>query len=799
MRKFYKLLLIALVPLIASCDNGAVPSSNPSEDPEDDPTPTEYWPSSAISTFLSEKNITASIPGISISDSNDLLSVNKEVEDEIEYLSININDDRSIEYKNILISNSYSLNNEYYYDSNEVVALKVTYEDITNISIYDAKDLSVTPPLPEDDTETVTYKIEDLFGKDSQKIITKTSEEGITFTASVGSGTQNPASTKTGDGNVSLYVGNTFTITGRVFTEITLNFESSPSIESDDTITFISDNVVNWKNRKTIFTITALKTSRLVSVTCKFIKHNDDPIPQELKTIAEVYEIAKTIEYSPNEKGWYLSNKEVIVRIEAVDAIDSVSTAGLYGNARGKTLVVDETGYIICSSGVSNDSPISFYQRVKDYIKQGRTQYEVYGHIAFFNGVVEINVDSYKYIADLVINKNYELLKDLTFTSSNDFVEDVLDNVVTNDKGYGVKNIVKFTGLTYFNKYNEKAGSYYFLDQDGMIVPVYSLLDKDGASLIKGNCYDIYGYETLYLDRPSLRILDVSKSNHEPVEFNFDENVTEINSVANFYNIGQSKNDSYRKSELTVYKADLYVSTYGADKYTVNTTYIYDSYSHEYTTGSTQVNSASLKSLGIFNEDLDYKQLFLNFIINTAESVEEVESKKVTLYFTLARLDTVDKSNYWRINVFEDLVFSIDYYKASKMNIKFDVNESGVTCTREDGVYQTWSKGNLSVTNSTTDEGIIKRDTEFLKVVNDTALTIAFDKDIVGFTIYKSSFSSLDYVLGSSEIRAYRQYSDFVEILLKTPTKNIEFTYIGVAGSSNYLKITSMEIRYNAN
>lgn len=667
----------------------------------------------------------------------------------------------------------------------------VSYENVSTTFNIEVKNRPIT--YKEVD---VSLDLPSLIGNEEFNEFSRTYSE-IVFTFSKGSGSNKPKSDKSNGGFIALYTGNTLTISGKLLKSISFDYVGGKTgeIVSDCGEISISSTTFSWSGENNSVVLTANAQVRFKTINITYLqKEGVNPEFEGVQTIKEVLDAAKLIEYTPNNSGWYLSDVSVSVLVEAIDAIDSVSTGKEYdGNARGKVLVCDETGTIICSSSTSTNNPISFYHRVKEYIKAGTTQYLVEGHIAFFNGVTEIKVDNYEYQEDLVISKNYESYVDKTYTKSEEFVNDVISNVAKNYAGYGVGGVVKMSGLTYLNKYNS-AGSYLFIDQEGNLVPVYSLLDKDRSLLQEGKCYDIIGLESAYKYRPSLRILKASLSSLDATSFDFRNNVTEVTNLQDFYNIGMGENEAYVRSELTVYKADVYVSSYADDKYTFNTQAYYIGGS--YTTGNSQTNAASLYSLGIFNEDLDYKQTFLDYLLENCKSIEDLANVKLTLYFTLAYLDIVDGKNMWRVNVFEDLVNGLDYYDSSEASMIFDTSKS--TCDREDGIYQTWSNINNSivVTNESTDTATVSRKTDYLKIVDGTKLTITFDSDIIAFTLYTGTYSSIaSFGAFSGNIKAYEQRKDHTTVFLKEKSKTIVIDTLGVSGAT-YLKVDSITINY---
>lgn len=686
----------------------------------------------------------------------------------------------------ILIDSGYNIGVCFYYKNDEC-----------HIEFYAYSDLVVVPP-EEDPGEEGEDKELDFPLQNAGYIAKETNLDGKAYTFNqdftfsfAKNGSTTPKSEKSN--YVALYTNNSLTISSKYKIKKVEFTNQSSSYFGDLSVDGVTLNKTNsittWTGEAKSITFTALAQYRFNNVKIYYFEHTE-PVIEGLKTIKEVLDFAKDIEYTPTN-GWYLTNNTVTVKVKAIDAIDSVTTSGLDANARGKVLCVDETGCIVISSGVSKSNPIDFYQRVKDYIKAGTTTYVVTGKIAFFNDVVEIKVDSYQYDPDLVINYDLE-----EFSTSGITTSELLMNhckaIKTNKDGYGVGKIIKMASLTYFNKYND-AGSYYFLDQDGKLVPIYSLLDKDRSSLEVGKVYDIIGFESLYKGRPSLRILEVSLNfSSEPASFDFAEAVSRDNTKY-FYSVNKdnaSYIDEFYSSVVTVYKMDVYVSSYAYDKFTFNNSYY--EYNKSFTTGNSQVAAAQHYSLGVFNEDLEYKQLFTDFDLANAKSKEEADNLQLTLYFTLAFLDTVDGKKMWRVNVFEDLVFGLDYYESETQNIDF----TSMTPSH-DSDKQWYQEGDLKVTNSSTELNKYSYSVYYLKVVDGTSLTIEFNKPIIAFTIYHKTYS---YIAGVGElaITSYRQFKDHTVFLLSEPTTNIYIDDFAIGASRNnaYLGIDSITVNY---
>ena len=630
--------------------------------------------------------------------------------------------------------------------------------------------------------------------------------QGDYFTFSFAkNGGNTPLSSKDSGGYIALYDQNSMTITSlRNIVEVKLTLK-----DKINTFTVnvghveVNNSIATWEGESKSITFTSVNQNRFNHIEIKYVNEDKpEPIIGEKCTIKEVLDIASDIEYLPNDAGWYCSEYTVTVDILAIDAIDSSASSASEGydpNARGKVLAIDDTGYMLFSSGTETSPSLSFFQKVKKYLKSGTTTYTVTGKIAFLNDVPEVKVEAATYKENLTFSHTIDDFKKRTIEGSEAFASETHNETVKlNSKGYGIRDVVEIKGLTYFNVYNKEAGSYLFVDQKGQLIPVFSVLNKDRSSLEKGKCYDIVGLESMYNGRPSFRILSVKLSELTPTEFDFENSTIKLDSLTPIYSISETSSQ-YPLSEFNLYSADVLVSTYydgSKNRYTFNT----DCWviNNKCTTGTSSTDSANKYSLDVFNvEEIDYNQSLINYVINDCSSKEEAEEYRVTLYFTLSRLETVNHKNQWRVNVIEDLIFSLDYYNASEASMTFDASKA--SCERVDGVYQTWSNSNnsLVVSNSSTSEGTIERRVDYLKIKDATKLVITFDKEIIGFTLYKGSYSYITG-LGDLEIEAYKQFAAFFTVKLLEPSKEIVIDpiYIGATGNTDYLKVTSITVKY---
>ena len=659
-KKFlFPVLLTGLV--LSSCGG-----DDPTPTPPEPPTPEVIsFPVDEVEFYLSSRGVQTgsyTIPG-TICELTGVLSIDIDEEDEYPHIKVTLEAISNYQaIYNQLDELHYDLSGDIFVDPNEVIAFEI-WNSVENyytyINVYAYSDLIEVPPEEEEgENKELSFPLQD-----AGYIAKETNLDGKSYTfndftfAFAKNGSNTPISEKSN--YVALYTSNTLTISSK-YEMKKVEFTNQDSAKNgnlsvDGVELTKSSSLTTWTGEAKSITFTALSQYRFSNIKIYYFEH-EEPVIEGVKTIKEVLDFAETITYTPTN-GWYLTNNTVTIKVKAIDAIDSVTTSGLDPQARGKVLCVDETGYIIVSSGVSRSNPIDFYQRVKDYIKAGTTTYVVTGKIAFLNDVVEIKVDSYQYDSSLSIDYDLdEFISSKTVNSSESFMNHC-KNIGTNKNGYGVGEIVRLNGLTYFNKYR-KSGSYYFLDRSGKLVPIYSLLDKDRSSMILGNTYDIIGLESIYNGRPSLRILEVMSSELEPVSYDL-ANAVKKDDTAYFYNVNPSKEaykEEFYNSVTTVYKMDVYVSRYTDNDYTFNVGYHYDGVYKEYTTGNSETDAANYNSLGMSNENLDYNQTFYDYALELAKSEEGIENYKVTIYFTLALLKTVNGKEMWKANVFEDLV-----------------------------------------------------------------------------------------------------------------------------------------------
>ena len=686
MKKLIALILSGL--LLTGCSfkfnntpNGG--NNNPGDnDPGDqggeDPVVTKVFPTEQILAFYEEKGVTGvTIPEYKVNSSLILDYSIKEFE--YSYFELVIQGDISSLYKQAATKLNYSLygsDTSVYKDASNKVVFTVAYKSIGNNTVikyetYDEYAFYMGDIDIEDDgykytaveyTFSVADNMKDYSGQNMDNI-TVTSDQ-INYTFKKESANNAPSVYNKNGWHIRFYANTSITVSSENVTLKRLSFIFLPGYEGtvsadSGSVGYNSDETEYvWTGEANTVKFTADVQIRFTDIDVKGVKcEKIIPSTEGVSTVAQVYESIEGYSYTPNAAGWFLTNSTVKLQVKAIDAIDSKSKSASEGyepNAEGKVLCADATGAILVSSGTTSNNPVSLYHAAKNYMTKGSC-YEITGKIAFLNGVPEVMVTSYKYNSALEVNVNLESLVEKTIDTQEELLSD-LSSTKINSKGYGTNKIVKMTALSYFNKY-KKQGSYLFLDKNSKIIPVYTLEDNARSELAAHDVVDIIGFETLYEGRPSLRVLDVQESTTSTkAEYDFDNSPTNVSNFNEFYQLDASDGDVYKYSGLNVYTAEVYVSQYANDKYTINTNYYYDQAKKCYTTGSSLSNAVSHKSLMLSNESLDYKHLFDGWQIDLCSTVEEVASSKIRIYFTLVEIHTCDSTDYWMVNVIEDKV-----------------------------------------------------------------------------------------------------------------------------------------------
>ena len=273
-----------------------------------------------------------------------------------------------------------------------------------------SEDARYVAPLPVDlakksfplQSSGFIYESTDLVGDKSTY-----SFDNFTFSFNQSTSSYKPACEKSND--IILYASNQLTISSLYEIRKIEFTRYEKKVKDGDLVSNIGSvvkegNITRWTGAGKSIIFTAQAQYRFDNIDIYYVEHAQPTISGE-HTVKEILDFAKDYEYTPSIHGWYITENLVTVKIKAIDALDSVTTSGLDGGARGKVLCVDNTGYIICSSATKGTPP-TLFENVRDYIKAGTTTYEVTGYLAFFNDVVEIKVTSSVYNKDLVITYN---------------------------------------------------------------------------------------------------------------------------------------------------------------------------------------------------------------------------------------------------------------------------------------------------------------------------------------------------------------------------------------------------------
>ena len=656
------LLSLFLLPLVSSC--GQVPPSG-GDDPYIPPE-VNTFPKAEIESFLEDENITFSMFDVNVEESGYL---EYSIDEDSHKFSLLFSGNKVTYLTNLLTSNNFTLKIDCYVDASNKVAASLAYvsaNSVTNMDIYKY----VAPvsgddfaPYQESDTNNTGYiDLAQEIGNISNLSGTTKTIEDTKFSFSRGTGSTSPVSSKTSTEKIKIYENNTLTITrtGMLLIDIKVLSTKGNSLTPSEGTVRVSNNVeegvdlIRWKGEcdELTFTVSCSQV-RIKEIKIWYLKPVIIP-PGDLSTVASTLTYASSYPFVPNDVGYAISTVGVSLSVTLLTAMDSQATSTKEGydvNAQGKVLAYDDTGFIILSSP-TDDQKVTLYEKAKSDLKGHKTAtYKVFGYLSIFNNVVEVNVTSFQ--ADTTfVNKPLEEFTYSEYTSQSEVVNDIVNNTIPNGKGYGVNKVVKLNNFTCFNCYNPK-GSYLFLDANKNLLPIYSLENKDDIYLDEGKSYNIIGLETLYRNRPSIHILKATKVSDEGVDIDL-SSATEVTSFDSFYTIAQSTNENYVKSELTLYKATVFVSSYSYKSYTVNTSYVYRN--KTYTTGTSEIDAANLHSLGVFNDGIWFRGTLDPYLLDEVKDQETADSLAITIYFTLAYLRNPDGKNMWSINVLEDYI-----------------------------------------------------------------------------------------------------------------------------------------------
>ena len=658
------LLSIFLLPLVVSCGQNTTGGDNNPPIPPNPPAEVNNFPKEEIEAFLEENNITFTMFDVDVTQSG-YLEYN--INEDANKFSLLFNGNKVTYLTDLLIDNNFTLKVDCYVDPSNKVAASLSYvsdNNVTNMDIY--KYIAAVTgddfyPYQESDTNnTGDIDLAQEIGNNSAATLTKTVAETV-FTIDKGTGSVNPESSKTTTEKLKIYAGNTFTIKhdDMILMDIKVLSSKTTNLTPFEGTVTVTQNIetgvhlIRWKGETNELTFTAGAQVRVKEIKIWYLKPVVIP-PGSMETVQEVLTYASSYHYVPNDVGYYLSNISVNLKVTLLTAMDSQASSTKEGynvDAQGKVLAYDDTGFIILSSP-TEDQRVTLYEKAKTDLKGHKAAtYQIVGFLSFFNGVVEVNVSSFQADTSFT-NKSLDEFTYPEYSSQSEVVNDIVNNAIPNVKGYGVNKVVKLNNFTYFNCYNPK-GSYLFLDTNNNLLPIYSLENKDDIYLDEGKSYDIIGLETLYRNRPSIHILKVSKHSDEGVELDLTKAV-EVSNFDNFYTIGQSTNENYVKSELTLYKATVFVSSYSYKSYTVNTSYIYRN--KTYTTGTSENDAASLHSLSVFNDNIWYRGTLDPYLLDGVKDQATADSLAFIIYFTLAYLRTPNGLNMWSINILENYI-----------------------------------------------------------------------------------------------------------------------------------------------
>ncbi len=627
-------------------DNESGDNGNTNTEPVTPPqTETNYFPIDRVREYYASKGITGvELPVINIKKETLILDI-EEKQSYPSCLEILIRGQYDETYIKEMKKLGYvQVPNSSYKDKNNQVRIEAAYSSFNSHTVLRYwLDCDYDNPYPLEDTGRKIIDYEDDFVPsvalpyDTNLNDKEVIQNDITYKFDTYSGNHHP--TRNND-KITLYNRNKLTISSTTYTIDKIVFTIAESdLEVTSTLTpskgevTLEGNTLTYLGPTQSVSFVASGGFTFTNIQLTYPKEISVPPDTEgISTIKELKEAYKDYQYTLDDNGYYRTNDKVTLQVRYIARFDSKSNVD---KARGKTLVIDETGAIILSS------PIYYTNNEAVLYKCNFTWIQVEGYVAFDHDEIEVNVTSLKVNSNLRVKYQKENLFDKEITTQEELLNDVLD-LKTNESGYRSGNLVKFKGITFYQQtsYNHCI----YLDKNGHIIPVYS----PNTSPI-GNYLDLYAMEMVIDNRPYLVPIYMDEyedyTTDDLAVFNDDDIITvcDLNSI---YSIKYSNDDTYRLSMYHVYKADVYFSKYCAQSYSFNTTYYsyLDSTRTFYSTGQSLVDIIERKALISMNGTND------NNYIDSSASVEVVESKKITYHFVLTALDEYNNNSFWRVS-----------------------------------------------------------------------------------------------------------------------------------------------------
>lgn len=314
----------------------------------------------------------------------------------------------------------------------------------------------------------------------------------------------------------------------------------------------------------------------------------------------KAYMTEHPVENDPGKIGGVADNIKVTFKCRALQTFDLFKETASYGldvSSRYKTLVGDETGYIVVAGK-------DLYDKVSDdYALVDTSRYTITGNLSTYMGKMEIYLNSatLNQTLDVDINIPSYTLKAISLS---EFYELCVDNDY-NCRGHGYGEIYTFNNIVVTSIETINAHKKKYTLNDGKMF--FGALAQNLSMLSVGYTYNLIGMIDLQSWKPGIRILSATQvsTTHDTVDWNGVANevtVAQLKQVKGYYDDTNTRYPDFIRSWAGVYKTTGYLTNVVENgKYYLGISDEYNS-SSDYWSG--KINTMANKNLALIeNED----------------------------------------------------------------------------------------------------------------------------------------------------------------------------------------------------
>jgi len=306
------------------------------------------------------------------------------------------------------------------------------------------------------------------------------------------------------------------------------------------------------------------------------------------------------VENEPGKKGGVAENIKVTFKCRTLQTFDLFKETANYGldvSSRYKTLVGDETGYIVVAGE-------GLYNQVSDdYALVDTSRYTIAGNLSTYMGKMEIYCISYTLNQTLDVDTNIPSYP-LMAISLSEFYELCVDNDY-NCRGHGYGEIYTFNNIVVTSVETINAHKKKYTLNDGKMF--FGALAQNLSMLSVGYTYNLIGMIDLQSWKPGIRILSATQvsTTHDTVDWNGVANevtVAQLKQIKGYYDDTNTRYPDFIRSWAAVYKTTGYLTNVVENgKYYLGISDEYNS-SSDYWSG--KINTMANKNLALIeNED----------------------------------------------------------------------------------------------------------------------------------------------------------------------------------------------------